>query len=114
MHHVASNPVLVRVAFVEIFTLGPAGIERRERLLSQFTDQLVGSLPQAQAPSGTVAEATVGAIWGIVHHYVTRGVAHLLPGLADYATYIALAPVIGGEAAVQTILGCKEQPRALG
>jgi AcrR family transcriptional regulator len=113
MRHVASNPVLVRVAFVEIFTLGPAGIERRERLLGQFTDQLVGSLPQAQAPSGLAAEATVGAIWGIVHHHVTRGATHLLPGFADYATYIVLAPVIGADAAIEVILAARESVRPL-
>jgi hypothetical protein len=33
-----------------------------------------------------------------------------VPGLADYATYIALGPVIGGEAAVQVVLACEEEP----
>jgi AcrR family transcriptional regulator len=110
MRHIATNPVLVQVAFVEIFALGPAGIRRRERLLGQFSDQLMRGLPKSRASSRLVAEASVGAIWGIVHHHVTRGAAHLLPGLADYATYIALAPVIGGEAAVQVILACNEAP----
>jgi hypothetical protein len=57
-----------------------------------------------------VTEASVGAIWGIVHHHVTRGATHLLPGLADYATYLALAPVVGHEAAVQVILDSEEEP----
>lgn len=68
------------------------------------------ALPRSQAPSRVVAEATVGAIWGVVHHHVARSATHLLPGLAPYATYIALAPVIGGEAAVQVIRGCEEVP----
>ena len=110
MRHLASNPVLVQVAFVEIFALGPAGIERRERLLDQFTDQLIRTLPQSRTPSRLAAEASVGAVWGIVHHHVTRGATHLLPGLADYATYITLAPVIGGEAAVQVIRPAKKSP----
>jgi AcrR family transcriptional regulator len=101
LRHIATSPVLVQVAFVEIFALGPAGIEHRERLLGQFTDQLMRRLPQARAPSRLVAEASVGAVWGILHHHVTRGATHLLPGLADHVTYIALAPVIGGEAALQ-------------
>ncbi len=114
MRHIATSPVLVQVAFVEIFAVGPAGIERREGLLGQFTDQLMRRLPQSRAPSRLAAEASVGAVWGIVHHHVTRGATHLLPGLADYATYIALAPVIGGEAAVAGDPGCKEEPRSLG
>jgi len=51
-----------------------------------------------------VAEASVGAIWGIVHHHVTQGAAGRLPQLAGYATYLALAPAIGGDAAVRVIL----------
>ena len=103
MAHIATNPVLVRVAFVEIFAAGPAGIQRRERLLGQFTDQLAKSLPELGS-SRLVAEASVGAIWGIVHHHVTQGAAGRLPQLAGYATYLALAPAIGGDAAVRVIL----------
>ncbi|MGA2452183.1 MAG: TetR/AcrR family transcriptional regulator [Solirubrobacteraceae bacterium] len=110
MRHIATSPVLVQVAFVEIFAVGPAGIERRERLLGQFTDQLMRRLPQSRAPSRLAAEASVGAVWGIVHHHVTGGATHLLPGLADHATYIALAPVIGGEATVQVILAARKSP----
>jgi AcrR family transcriptional regulator len=110
MQHIATTPVLVRVGFVEIFVVGPAGIQRRERLLGQFTDLLAKSLPESQGSSALVTEASVGAIWGIVHHHVTRGATHLLPGLADYATYLALAPVVGHEAAVQVILDSEEGP----
>ena len=109
LRHIATSPVLVQVAFVEIFALGPDGIERRERLLGQFTDQLMRGLLQSRAPSRLVAEASIGAVWGILHHHVTRGATRLLPGLADHATYIALAPVIGGEAAAEVIL-CDEEP----
>ena len=104
MGHIATHPVLVRVAFVEIFRVGQAGIQRRERLLGQFADQLVRSLPRSQAPSGLAAEASVGAVWGIVHDHVTRGATQQLPGLAGHATYLALAPAIGAEAAVEVIL----------
>jgi AcrR family transcriptional regulator len=103
MRHVTANPVLVQVAFVEIFAVGPAGIRHRERLLGQFTDELMRGLPKSRVPSRLAAEASVGAIWGIVNDTVTRGAKHLLPGIADYATYVALAPVLGGEAAVQVI-----------
>jgi AcrR family transcriptional regulator len=110
MRHIATNPVLVQVAFIEISALGTTGIERRDRLLGQFTDQLLRGLPESRAPSRLAAEASVGAVWGIVHYHVMLGVTHLLPGLADCATYIALAPVIGGEAAVQVILAARKSP----
>jgi AcrR family transcriptional regulator len=104
MRHIATDPVLVQVAFVEIFALGPAGISRRELLLDQFTDYLMQILPKSRAPSRLEADASVGAVWGIIHHYVTRGAADLLPGLAGHVTYIALAPVVGGEIAVEVVL----------
>jgi AcrR family transcriptional regulator len=105
MDHVAAHPFVGRVAFIEVFSLGPSGIERGSRLLKSFTDQLVKALPGRQRPSELVAEAIVGAIWAVVHDYVVRRQAHLLPALADDATYLALAPVIGHEAAVRLILG---------
>ena len=66
MRHIADDPVLVRVAFVEVFALGPRGVQRRERLLGQFTELLAKSLP-AGARGDLELEASVGAIWGIVH-----------------------------------------------
>ena len=110
MAHIATDPVLVRVAFVEIFAVGPAAFKRRQRLLGQFTEQLARSVPRSQRPSDLVAEASVGAIWGIVHHHVTRGATHLLPGLADYATYLALAPIIGAQQAIEAILAAEKRP----
>jgi AcrR family transcriptional regulator len=105
MRHIATNPVLVQVGFVEVFALGRAGLERRERLLGQFTDQLMRALPKS---SHLTAQASVGAVWGLIHHHVIRGATQLLPEFADCATYIALAPVIGGEAAGQVLLACEE------
>ena len=116
--HVADNRVLQRIAFVEIFAVGPAGVKRRERLLEGCADLLVSTLPESQRPSKLVAQAIVGAVWAILHSHVTRGAASRLPGLADHVTYIALAPAIGAEAAVQAILAARvvdgdgEEPRA--
>jgi AcrR family transcriptional regulator len=104
MRHLATNPLLVRVAFVEILAVGPAGVERRERLLDLFAELLTRSVSRSGRASGLVTEASVGAIWGIVRHHATRGGARLLPGVAAHATYLALAPVVGADAAVETIL----------
>jgi AcrR family transcriptional regulator len=104
MAHVACNRVLQRVAFVEIFAAGPAGVQRRERLLGRFTELLVRTLPESQRPSELIANAIIGGIWTILHHFVTRGAARQLPAFADQITYIALASLIGAEAAIETIL----------
>lgn len=104
MDRVADDSVLRRVAFVEVFAVGPAGIDRREQLLHRFSALLTDTLPaDVQAPE-LVVEAIVGAIWGLVHHHVVHGAAHRLPDLTHEATYLALAPLIGAAQALETIL----------
>jgi AcrR family transcriptional regulator len=110
LDHISAHPFLGRLAFVEIFSVGLSGIERRSRLLERFTEQLVQHLPHSQQPSELVAEAIVGAIWAVIHDYVVRGQVRRLGELADQATYLALAPVIGHEAAVLLLIG---DPRAV-
>jgi AcrR family transcriptional regulator len=105
LDHVAAHPFLGPVAFVEIFSVGPSAIERRSRMLRKFADVFTQRIPDSQRPSELIAEAIVGAIWAIVHDRIVRGRVELLPELADDATYLALAPVIGHEAAVELILG---------
>lgn len=104
MDRVADDPVLRRVAFVEVFAVGPAGIDRREALLHRFSALFTDTLPADVRASELVIEAIVGAIWGLVHHHVVHGAAHRLPDLAHEATYLALAPLIGAAQAVETIL----------
>jgi AcrR family transcriptional regulator len=105
MGHVATHPSLGPVAFVEIFYVGPSAIERRSSLLQRFTDELMRRIPDSQRPSNLIADAIVGAIWAVVHDYVVRGQVRRVHELADDATYLALAPVIGHDAAIELILG---------
>jgi hypothetical protein len=107
MDRLASDRLLARIAFVEVFSVGPAAVERRSRLLQKFTDLLSDGTPTSRRPSTLVAQATVGAVWGLVHHHVVRGEAGRLPGLVDDATYLALAPAIGHDAAAEVILGAR-------
>jgi AcrR family transcriptional regulator len=104
LDRLARDRVLQSIMFIEVFAVGPPGILRRARLLETFTDLLTRSLPEDQRPSELVAEAIVGAIWGILHRHITRGAGRLLPALAEHISYIALAPPIGAEAAVRGIL----------
>jgi AcrR family transcriptional regulator len=102
--HLARDPVLMRVAFVEVLAAGPEAIECRESLLLKFSELLLKTLPESSRSSSVTAEASVGAIWGVLEHCVARGSTRLLAGLAVHASYLALAPAIGGEDAVGAIL----------
>jgi AcrR family transcriptional regulator len=104
MDHVAENRLFARAAVVEVNSVGTAAIERHHRVLTGFTDLLRRAVPDEQRLSNVMAEAIVGGISGLVHYYVVRGQAELLPALGDDAAYLALAPMIGHEAAVHVIL----------
>jgi AcrR family transcriptional regulator len=108
--HVAADPVLAQAGFVEIFAAGPAGARRRAALMHGFAEVLMRRAPCSLRPSPVVAEAITGSVWGILHHEVVRGRARALPALSGHAAYLALAPLIGGEAAVRNILA--ERARA--
>jgi AcrR family transcriptional regulator len=112
LDHVAGHPFLGRVAFIEIFSVGPSAIERRSTMLRKFADVLTRRIPDSQRPSELVAEAIVGATWTVIHDYIVRGHVDRLRELADDATYLALAPVLGHEAAIELILGDRGSVRS--
>lgn len=102
MHYVATDSVLRGLILIDAFADGPVAARRWERIVQRFVDLLASRLPP-RLRSGVIAEATVHALWGIVRRHVAAGTAHRLPELAGQATYVALAPVVGGEAAVRAI-----------
>ncbi len=103
LEYVAEDPVLSGLLRVYAFADDAAAVERRERMLQRYVNLLVSRLSQRLQPPCVVAEATVGALWGIVRCHVAGGAGHMLPALAGQAAYVALAPIVGAEAAVRAI-----------
>ncbi|MGH2903618.1 MAG: TetR/AcrR family transcriptional regulator [Solirubrobacteraceae bacterium] len=102
--YVAADPVFARLGFVEVFAPGPDGVRFRELMMTGLTEVFRASAPDAQRPPELAAQASVGAIWGIVHQHVAGGHAELLPGVAGTLSFLALAPAIGAEQAVAAIV----------
>jgi AcrR family transcriptional regulator len=109
LEQIASEPALASLAFVEVFTVGSAGVQLREGLLQRIEALGARHAPGERAPSGVVTEAIVGAVWGLIYDRVVRGEAHRLGELTEHASYIALAPVLGAEEAVKRILAGPER-----
>ncbi len=103
LEYVAEDPVLRGLILVYAFAGDAAVIERRDRMLRRYVSLLVSRLTRRLGPPCVVAEATVGALWGIIRCYVVGGAAYMLPALAGQAAYVALAPIVGAEAAVRAI-----------
>jgi AcrR family transcriptional regulator len=99
----ATDPALARAAFLDSFAVGPAGAERRAAIMRGFADLLARRAPAERRPSPLVAEAIVGSVWSIARRYVASGRRELLPASSTRAAFVALAPIIGAEAAVATI-----------
>jgi AcrR family transcriptional regulator len=109
--HIAAHPYLGRVAFIEIFSVGPSAIERRSAMLRGFAEVFTKRVPEPERPSELVSEAIVGGIWAIIHDYVARAQVQRLPELAGDAVYLALAPLIGHETA-EELIASSPQPEA--
>jgi AcrR family transcriptional regulator len=100
---VAADPAFARLAFVEVFAPGPAGMRCREGIIGSVAEGFRADAPSARRPSEIAAEASVGAVWGIIHRHVAAGCATSLPRAAGLLAFLMLAPAIGGEAACEEI-----------
>ncbi|MBS1886822.1 MAG: TetR/AcrR family transcriptional regulator [Actinobacteria bacterium] len=101
--HIAEDPVFARAAFVAVYSIGPSGTPRRAELMRAFAAILIRQAPEGAKPSAVVAEAIVGSVWSIAHCHVLHHRARVLPSLAGYASYLALAPIVGAERALDAI-----------
>lgn len=81
---------------------GSEGLRARQRLTSATIEQLQGSVPREARPSRIVAEASAGAVWGVFHHHMIRNWTKHRQIAATLA-YLALAPIVGGPAAIAAI-----------
>ncbi len=108
---IAADPVLARLGFIEVFAPGPDGMLCRERVIAGVAESLRVSAPAGQRPSELAAEASVGAVWGVIHRHVASGRAHELPRITAVLSYLALAPAIGAERAVEAIVAEHEAMR---
>ncbi len=94
---------LATLVFVEVFESGPAGIRCRTRLLAGVAAGLRASAPADRRPSAVAAEASLGAIWGLVYQEISSGRAERMPETAGALALLALAPAIGARAATEAI-----------
>ncbi|HEX3609473.1 MAG TPA: TetR/AcrR family transcriptional regulator [Solirubrobacterales bacterium] len=102
--HLACDATFTGLAFLEVFSPGPEAIQWRSEMIAKLATMLRRGAPPKRQPSRFAAEASVGAMWGVIHHFVASGRGAQLPIAAPALSYIALAPALGGAAAVDVIL----------
>lgn len=98
---IVRDPALARLAFVEAFASGGDGARYRQRLLASAAERFHRQLPDdLQFSSEASIEASLGAVWKVLHAYVTAGKTQQLPCVAPTLSFIVLAPLIGAEDAI--------------
>jgi AcrR family transcriptional regulator len=103
--HLARDPVFTGLAFLEVFSPDPEAIQWRSEMIARLAARLRRGAPPTRRPSEFAAEASVGAMWGVIHHFVASGRGSQLPVTAPALSYLALAPALGAGAAVDVIVG---------
>jgi AcrR family transcriptional regulator len=96
--HLASGPQLIRMLFVEIHHLGPAGAVVRREVMQHLADFMLGTInAQREVLSPTMAVAAVGGIHELVLQAIERGEAAQLDRLTVSAS--AVVRLLAGAAA---------------
>jgi AcrR family transcriptional regulator len=101
---IARDPAFASLAFVEVFSPDSELIHWRSEMIAKLAAMLRRGAPPAQRPTVFASEASIGAIWGVIHHFVATGRGARLPMAAPVLSYLALAPALGGAAAVDAIV----------
>jgi AcrR family transcriptional regulator len=107
--HLASNPACTVMLACKTFTAGLRVIEDMVGLTDEVATLLTEGAPRR--PRGALAiEGISGALSHTLYTEASAGRAHLLPSQSEYLSYVVLAPFIGAESAVQTIVQARTSP----
>jgi AcrR family transcriptional regulator len=111
--YLLAHEALLRIAFVDVFEVGPAMVGRMTRAVDAVTGLLAAQGPTPLRGSAIAREAVTGAAWAIVSSYVTSNRVGRLPGVVDHLTFVVLAPYIGPKAAIEAINEARLQAFAI-
>jgi AcrR family transcriptional regulator len=111
VEHIVSHPALLRMAFVDLFEVGPGMVGRMTKSIDRFTGMLAERGPEPRRAPDVACEAVTGAVWEIVSAYSSAERMRYLPCLADHIAFVVLAPYTGPKEAIDTIELVRGRPR---
>jgi AcrR family transcriptional regulator len=103
IEHIVSHPALLRMAFIDLFEVGPGMIGRMTKSIDRFTGMLADNGPEARRAPEIASEAITGAVWDIISAYSSAERMRYLPCLSDHIAFVVLAPYVGPKVAIDTI-----------
>ncbi|MGV1049129.1 MAG: TetR family transcriptional regulator [Solirubrobacterales bacterium] len=105
---IARSPLLARLAFVDVFAPGSAGLRCRDRLLSRAVHLLRAAAPRDRAPREPAMEAAVSASWRVLQAEIKATGTPLRPASPALAVDLILASA-GDDSANSPIYGNRER-----
>lgn len=111
--YLVAHQALLRIAFIDIFEVGPAIVGRMTRTIEAFTKLLTETGPAPRRGPEVAQEAITGALWAIISSYVSNDRLARLPCLVDHLSFIVLAPYTGPKGAVEAIQEARKPLRPI-
>jgi AcrR family transcriptional regulator len=112
VNHLVLHQALLRIAFIDLFEVGPAMVGRMTRSVADFTELLTADGPAPTHGPQIAQEAVTGAVWGIISSLVANNRLSRLPSLVDHLAFTVLAPYVGAAAAVDAVAAGRRTPLA--
>lgn len=109
IEHLAGRPGLVKMAFVDLFDVGPGVADSIGRTLGRLATLLREGSPEPVRAPLLAHEAIAGGVWSVIGSYAMRKRVKYLPSLVDHIAFLALAPYVGPKIAAQTIDGARRR-----
>jgi AcrR family transcriptional regulator len=100
--YLASEPAFAHMALVDVQAATARTTERATKGITSYAQMLLPGLeeaPRRSRPPDVTIEAIAGGLFELCLHHALRRRMHELPLLVPRATYFALAPFIGADAA---------------
>lgn len=99
----AANPELTRLCTLEVFEAGQPGLEHRDRWMLRFVDLCDAGYSRSDQPrprTGLMSQLVAGSVFELLRSHAAEDRLDRLPDALPTAALIALAPIVGRDAAL--------------
>lgn len=110
--YLVDHQALLRIAFIDLFEVGPAMVGRMTRSVESFTQLLTEHAPPPRRGPAVAVEAITGALWAMISGYVAHNRISRLPCLTEHLSFTVLAPYLGPKAAIEEIEAARKPLRS--
>ncbi len=106
LSHLAAHPACTITLATKSLEAGPRALENTTTFAREAAMLLTEGAPQP-ASSRLAVEGIAGALWHTLYSEVVAGRGHRLPILAEYLSFVVLAPFLGPEEAVEAVIASR-------